>query len=138
MSDTMSQTNPTAASLPSITALRAALDYGDAKSARCTFFYDDIRHFRRKFTTSTGISGVKLRDWKDAAHQAGLTELTTSYLDQHGNGSLFWPDDKSSQNHSRLQYSTHRDRCVPHHVQPPISSPKNSTDILPRSKVSTP
>ncbi|KAK4450328.1 hypothetical protein QBC34DRAFT_297569 [Podospora aff. communis PSN243] len=98
-----------AANIPKITSLRKDLDYDDARLPRCAAFNDDTRAFRRKFKTSRGVNGVDLHDWKSEATQAGLNEMTTSYLDRQGNGQLFWPDDRSSQNYNKYQYSKHRD-----------------------------
>ncbi|KAI1079008.1 hypothetical protein F5B20DRAFT_189652 [Whalleya microplaca] len=95
----------TAASLPKITTLRHELDYGDAGSDRCAAFYDDVRAFRKKFHTRNGIPGINLHDWKSQEHQSGLSEMTVAYLDTHGNGPLFWPDDPSAANFNKLQYS---------------------------------
>lgn len=94
-----------AASIPSITTLRKELDYGDPQSPRCAAFYDDTRAFRKKFITSRGVAGPELHDWKSREGQAALTEMTLAYLDKEGNGRLFWPDDKSSANYNKYQYS---------------------------------
>jgi hypothetical protein len=101
-----------AASVPRtrISELRHELDYGDSKLPRCSAFNDDVRAFRKKFLTSSGLRGLELHDWKSSAHQAGLSEMTTAYLDHGGNGSLFWPDDVSSPRYNTLQYSKHRPR----------------------------
>ncbi len=72
---------------------------------RCSAFSDDVRAFRKKFTTSTGVTGLALYDWKSDDHQAGLTEMTRAYLESSGNGPLFWPDDASAANHNILHYS---------------------------------
>ncbi|KAK0619518.1 hypothetical protein B0T14DRAFT_209706 [Immersiella caudata] len=98
-----------AANIPKITSLRKDLDYDDARLPRCAAFNDDTRAFRRKFKTSRGTNGVDLHDWRSEATQAGLDEMTTAYLDKQGNGQLFWPDDRSSQNYNKYQYSRHRD-----------------------------
>ncbi|KAL2126764.1 hypothetical protein VTI74DRAFT_279 [Chaetomium olivicolor] len=94
-----------AANIPSITALRNELDYGDARLPRCAAFYDDTRAFRKKFITSRGVAGTELHDWRSRDGQAALTEMTLAYLDKEGNGSLFWPDDKSSDKYNKYQYS---------------------------------
>ncbi len=94
-----------AARIPSITALRSELDYGDQKLRRCAAFYDDTRAFRKKFQTSHGIAGADLYDWKSPEGQAGLTQMTCAYLDTEKNGRLFWPDDETSPNYNRYQYT---------------------------------
>ena len=94
-----------AARIPSITALRNELGYGDQKLPRCAAFYDDTRAFRKKFRTSHGIAGVDLHDWKSPEGQTGLTQMTFAYLDKEGNGGLFWPDDEASPNYNRYQYT---------------------------------
>jgi hypothetical protein len=94
-----------AASIPNITALRTALDYGDPRLPRCATFNDDTRAFRRKFRTSRGVAGVDLHDWKSRDGQAGLNEMTIAYLEKEGSGLMFWPDDISSPNYNKYQYS---------------------------------
>jgi hypothetical protein len=93
-----------AASVPNITTIREMLDYGDAKLARCDVFYDDMRTFRKKYKPGGGLSGVDLQDWGSKEHQAGLTRMTEAYLDEGGNGSIFWPDDASPYK-NKLRYS---------------------------------
>ncbi|KAK4251356.1 hypothetical protein C7999DRAFT_28086 [Corynascus novoguineensis] len=102
---TSSSSSIFAANIPSITALRNALDYGDPHLPRCAAFYDDTRAFRKKFKTSRGVPGADLHDWKSRDGQAALTEMTVAYLEKEGNGMLFWPDDKSSDNYNKYQYS---------------------------------
>lgn len=100
-----------AANIPNITNLRNELGYGDARLPRCVTFYADTRAFRRRFTTSNGVNGVDLYDWKSLAGQAGLDEMTTAFLDNTGNGPLYWPDDESSKDYyNKYQYSKDRDR----------------------------
>ncbi|KAJ4288230.1 hypothetical protein N0V88_007419 [Collariella sp. IMI 366227] len=38
--------------------------------------------------------------------------MTTSYLDKEGNGLVFWPDDKTSPNYNKYQYSKDRPRIT--------------------------
>ncbi|KAM0813072.1 hypothetical protein AB5N19_13063 [Seiridium cardinale] len=99
-----------ATSLPNITSLREGLDYGNSHLTRCNVFYDDVRGFRKKFHTSTGLPGPDLHNWKLKEHQAGLDEMTAAYLDRDGNGLLYWPDSSSSANFNKLQYSKDRTR----------------------------
>ncbi|KAK9414764.1 hypothetical protein SUNI508_10882 [Seiridium unicorne] len=99
-----------ATSLPNITSLREDLDYGNSHLTRCNVFYDDVRGFRKKFHTSTGLPGPDLHNWKLKEHQAGLDEMTAAYLDRDGNGPLYWPDSSSSANFNKLQYSKDRTR----------------------------
>src|SRR4051812_1556135 len=99
-----------AASIPNITALRQQLDYGEPSLPRCVGFYDDIRVFRKKFHTASGIPGMDLHDWKSRKHHDGLDEMTNAYLDKEGNGILFWPDDDTSPNHNKYSYVAHRSR----------------------------
>ncbi|KAK6071721.1 hypothetical protein SCUP515_07725 [Seiridium cupressi] len=101
-----------ATSLPNITSLREGLDYGNSHLTRCNVFYDDVRGFRKKFHTSTGLPGPDLHNWKLKEHQAGLDEMTAAYLDRDGNGPLYWPDSSSSANFNKLHYSKDRTRCV--------------------------
>jgi hypothetical protein len=87
--------------IPSITAQRNEVGYGDPNLPRCAAFYDDKRAFRKKFRTSHDIAGVDLHDWKSQEGQAGLTEMTVAYLDREGNGRLFWPGDRATPNYNR-------------------------------------
>ncbi|KAI1864402.1 uncharacterized protein JN550_008959 [Neoarthrinium moseri] len=100
----------TATSIPNITALRVGLDYGDPRLTRCSTFTDDLRGFRKKFVTSTGLPGPDLHEWKLKEHQAGLDEMTAAYLDRDGNGPLYWPDSETSPNYNKLRYSRDQPR----------------------------
>lgn len=100
----MTSINPT--SIPPITALRQELDYGDPQLSRCQTFYDSVRVFRKTFVSSQGWEGISIHDWRSREHQIALGEMVRSYLEQHGNGRLFWPDDKSSSRANRFNYST--------------------------------
>ncbi|RYP65280.1 hypothetical protein DL769_006359 [Monosporascus sp. CRB-8-3] len=94
-----------AANLPKITAIRETLDYGDPELTRCAAFTADVRAFRKKFTTKSGLPGTSLYDWRSPEHQRGLNEMTEDYLERAGNGAMWWPDDTSAPNHNKLQYS---------------------------------
>jgi hypothetical protein len=93
-----------AANIPTITALREKLNYGNTRLDRCAAFNDDVKAFRRKFRTNAGLSGASLHDWKSPIHQQALTEMTEAFLNQ-GNGLLYWPDDEASSNANSLRYS---------------------------------
>ncbi|RYP31159.1 hypothetical protein DL767_005912 [Monosporascus sp. MG133] len=97
--------NIPAANLPKITAIRETLDYGDPELTRCAAFTADVRAFRKKFTTKSGLPGTSLYDWRSPEHQCGLKEMTEDYLERTGNGPMWWPDDTSAPNHNKLQYS---------------------------------
>ncbi|RYP03867.1 hypothetical protein DL764_004846 [Monosporascus ibericus] len=75
------------------------------KLTRCAAFTADVRAFRKKFTTKTGLPGTSLYDWRSPEHQYGLAEMTEDYLERAGNGPMWWPDDTSAPNHNKLQYS---------------------------------
>jgi len=94
-----------ASSIPTITALREQLDYGDSHLSRCNAFYDDVRTFRKRYRTHDGSSGISLYNWKSPEHQAGLKEMTEAYLDKEGNGALYWPDGDTDPNRNKLRYS---------------------------------
>ncbi|KAG6368566.1 hypothetical protein INS49_002779 [Diaporthe citri] len=96
--------NPTA--IPSITDLRKELDYGDQQSSRCQAFYDSVRVFRKTFISSQGWDGSSIHDWKSREHQTALGEMVRSYLELHGNGRVFWPDDNSQSRANKYKYST--------------------------------
>lgn len=92
--------------IPSITDLRQKLDYGHAHQQRDIMFYNTVRSYIFNFTSSEGIPGSDLLRWKYSSHQTGLLEMTSQFLDQDAKGPFFWPDDPSSPNHGKLQYST--------------------------------
>lgn len=98
-----------ASSIPTITNLRRQLEYGEPRLSRCKIFYDDVRAFRKKYCTHDGFSGISLHVWKLPEHQAGLTNLTEAYLDEQGNGTLYWPDDDASIYRNKLRYSQDHD-----------------------------
>ncbi|KZL69530.1 hypothetical protein CI238_00722, partial [Colletotrichum incanum] len=99
-----SSINPTA--VPSITALRQHLNYGDAKVSQCQAFYDDLRAYRKKFVSSHGLEGSGLHDWKSRDHQLALGEMTRAFLERDGNGRRYWPDDEGSPHYNGLRYSS--------------------------------
>lgn len=100
----MASINPT--SIPSITALRQDLNYGDAKLPRCQAFYEDVRLFRKKYISSQGLEGGSLHEWKLREHQNALGEMTRAFLDRDGNGRHYWPDDETSPRYNGLKYSS--------------------------------
>ena len=103
--------------IPKIKALRSELDYGDPSIPRALAFINDINAFRRKFKTALGVDGDALHNWKDQATHLGLDEMVDAYLEREGNGQLFWPDDQSSKNYNKYQYSKDGDQYVtPDHV----------------------
>jgi hypothetical protein len=65
--------------------------------------------YRKKFKTANGTPGTDIYEWKEAADQAQLDEITTAYLDIAGNGHVFWPKDSSSANFNSLEYSKDRE-----------------------------
>jgi hypothetical protein len=93
--------------IPKITDLRDQLRYGDARLLRCSAFSDDLRVFRRRYS-SKGIRGADLWDWKSSEHQAALNDMTANFLDDQSYGELYWPSDPTSPNFNSLQYSEDR------------------------------
>lgn len=93
--------------IPSITALREVLDYGDQHLPRCKRLHDNMRYFRTTFISSKGLEGSSLIDWKSREEQAALAEMTNAFLERDGTGRQFWPDDEASDRFNRLRYSTH-------------------------------
>ncbi|KAL3295969.1 hypothetical protein RB213_011402 [Colletotrichum asianum] len=93
--------------IPSITALREVLDYGDQHLPRCKRLHDNMRYFRTTFISSKGLEGSSLIDWKSREEQAALAEMTNAFLERDGTGRQFWPDDEASDRFNRLKYSTH-------------------------------
>lgn len=96
-----------AARVPKIRILRKQLGYGDETLGRCQAFIDDMRVFRKLFVTKGGVQGHMLYEWRSNDDRLGLTEMTLEYLEVHGNGAKFWPDEKASHFYNKLQYSTH-------------------------------
>ncbi|OHE95988.1 hypothetical protein CORC01_08681 [Colletotrichum orchidophilum] len=96
--------NPT--SIPSITNLREQLDYGDPHLPRCQAFYDSVRVFRKTFVTNQGWEGSTIHEWRSREHRSALSEMARAYLERHGNGQLFWPDDDAQGRANKLKYST--------------------------------
>ncbi|KAI0160815.1 hypothetical protein GGR57DRAFT_456342 [Xylariaceae sp. FL1272] len=97
-------TLPAATNVPKITAIRQELGYGDIGSIRYNAFIDDVRVFRKKFKTTTGLPGVCFVDWKSPQHQRGLGEMVNAYLEDHGAGAQFWPDSSGTEDCSKLTY----------------------------------
>ncbi|KXH39669.1 hypothetical protein CSAL01_02993 [Colletotrichum salicis] len=96
--------NPT--SIPPITQLREQLDYGDPHLPRCQGFYDSVRVFRKNFVTSQGWEGSTIHEWRIREHRTALAEMARAYLERHGNGQLFWPDDNTQGRANKLKYSS--------------------------------
>jgi hypothetical protein len=104
---TVSPSEMAATRIPKITDLRDQLHYGDARLLRCSAFSDDLRVFRRRYS-SKGIRGADLWDWKSSEHQAALNDMTANFLDDQSYGELYWPSDPTSPNFNSLQYSEDR------------------------------
>jgi hypothetical protein len=79
-----------AARIPRIGALRNALGFNDPKSERSSAFIDDIRLFRKKYYTSSGLCGSSLHNWTSKNHQSELEKMAYTYLKEYG--SEFWPN----------------------------------------------
>ncbi|WQF75110.1 hypothetical protein CDEST_00124 [Colletotrichum destructivum] len=92
--------------IPSITILRQNIDYCDQTLPRCKKLHETMRYFRASFTSSKGMEGNSLIDWKSTKQQAALTEMTNAFLERDGMGRHFWPDDETSDRFNRLKYST--------------------------------
>lgn len=98
-----------AVEIPRITELRRMIDYDDTSLPRSKILMEDLRTFRKKFTTSQGRRGMDLINWKDERDKAELLEMTRDYLLRDGNGILFWPDDPALSNYNKLQWSKSKD-----------------------------
>ena len=93
-----------ASHVPSITALRRKLGYGDSGLPRYKAFCEDTRAFTKKFRTSSGVAGTSLHNWK--LDQDALWGVATAYLDKEG--LCFWPDNETDPNYNEYQHSEHR------------------------------
>lgn len=109
------------ASIPPITQLREQLDYGDSHLPRCQAFYDSVRVFRKTFVTSQGWEGSTIHDWRVRDHRNALAEMSRAYLERHGNGQLFWPDDNTNGRANKLKYSADGTRLVTSKTRMPDS-----------------
>ncbi|KAF4784844.1 hypothetical protein HER10_EVM0013166 [Colletotrichum scovillei] len=94
------------ASIPPITQLREQLDYGDPHLPRCQAFYDSVRAFRKTYETSQGWEGNTIHEWRIREHRSALAEMARAFLELHGNGQLFWPDDNTKGKANKFKYST--------------------------------
>ncbi|TDZ49765.1 hypothetical protein CTRI78_v007871 [Colletotrichum trifolii] len=65
-----------------------------------------MRYFRGSFTSSKGLEGHSLIDWKSKKQQAALVEMTNAFLERDGMGRQFWPGDETSDRFNSLKYST--------------------------------
>lgn len=80
-------TNQTA--IPSVTALRAQLGYGDAKKEMFTKFKNAMLSSRDVFVSDGGLHGKDLIDWKSRDQQNALSKMVQSFLDRDGNPQRF-------------------------------------------------
>ncbi|KAF4882034.1 hypothetical protein CGCF415_v009889 [Colletotrichum fructicola] len=100
-------TNQTA--IPSVTALRAQLGYGDAKKEMFTKFRNAMASSRDVFVSDGGLNGKDLIDWKSRDQQNALSKMVQSFLDRDGNPQRFWPDDGALDT-TKLKFSTDQNR----------------------------
>ncbi|KAH6990791.1 hypothetical protein BKA56DRAFT_216773 [Ilyonectria sp. MPI-CAGE-AT-0026] len=96
--------------IPNIRTLRAELDCARVGQRRDVNFYNSVCSYLFTFTSTLGFKGTDLTRWKAPAHQKGLLELTRRFLEDDGNGAIFWPDDPKSPDYRSLQYSKDADR----------------------------
>ncbi|KAL0765265.1 hypothetical protein CaCOL14_012014 [Colletotrichum acutatum] len=102
-----SSINPT--SIPSISALRRQLGYGDSDVAKdqSMSFQHTVRAFRKTFVTRQGYEGSAMYEWKSSEHQSALEEMVQAFLDRDGNGARLWPDENAQGSAKQLKYSRH-------------------------------
>jgi len=96
-----------ASHIPNIKTLRKELGYGNPKQIQYRMFYEYTSFFQKMYKTSNGTLGLELHNWRSEATQIGLSEMTTAFLEDEGNGSIFWHDERSSEYYNTLQYSKH-------------------------------
>ncbi|KAH8900616.1 hypothetical protein GQ53DRAFT_129643 [Thozetella sp. PMI_491] len=87
-----------------ISVLRDKIDYGDRSEPRFAALNGALKVCAARFRTNSGIPGVDLVDWRDRAHQAGLDEMTSDFLDLQGKGLQFWPDTPASPYYNKYSY----------------------------------
>ncbi|KAH6960798.1 hypothetical protein DER45DRAFT_172245 [Fusarium avenaceum] len=101
--------------IPHLTALRKTLGYDNPGQQEDIAFKRAIKEQLGAFVSSGDkISGYKLTKWTNPSHQRGLLEITKDFLDNKGNGPLFWPDRHSSTDTRPLEYSkdSKKIRCL--------------------------
>ncbi|KAH7001609.1 hypothetical protein EDB80DRAFT_97571 [Ilyonectria destructans] len=96
--------------IPNIRTLRAELDCAHVGQRRDVNFYNSVCSYMFTFKSTHGLKGTELTRWKAPPHQKGLLELTRRFLEDDGNGAIFWPDDSTSPEYRSLQYSKDADR----------------------------
>lgn len=99
--------------IPHLTALRKTLGYDNPGQQEDIAFKRAIKEQLGTFVSSGDkISGYKLTKWTSPSHQRGLLEITKDFLDNKGNGPLFWPDRHSSTDTRPLEYSKDSKKSV--------------------------
>lgn len=98
---------PSATSIPSVSALRQSLDYGDPSLGRVKAFISDLRSFTQRYMTSLGIRGSDIIDWRSPEHGEALREVTNAWLEEVNCGVIYWPHDPNHANFNRYQYLLH-------------------------------
>ncbi|KAM0442466.1 hypothetical protein ACHAQK_004159 [Fusarium lateritium] len=92
-------------SIPRLSDLRQTLGHGNRGRQEDIAFKKAIREQLAAFVSSgDNLPGYKLTKWTDPSHQRGLLEITKDFLDNKGNGPIFWPDSHSSANTRPLEY----------------------------------
>ncbi|KAM0209176.1 hypothetical protein ACHAQD_000958 [Fusarium lateritium] len=92
-------------SIPRLSDLRQTLGHGNRGKQEDIAFKKAIREQLAAFVSSgDSLPGYKLTKWTDPSHQRGLLEITKDFLDNKGNGPIFWPDSHSSANTRPLEY----------------------------------
>ena len=95
---------PSATSIPSISALRQSLDYGDPSLARVNVFILDLRVFTQRYITSTGLRGSEIIEWRSPDQREALCEVTNAWLEEANSGVTYWPHEKNHPNFNKYKY----------------------------------
>jgi hypothetical protein len=112
MADRFFKTTKTS-SIPLLTVLRKSLGYGVPGKQEDIAFKNAIKEQLGNFVSSGDkLPGYKLTKWTHPSHQRGLLEITKDFLDNKGNGPLFWPNRHSSTDTRLLEYSKDSKRLV--------------------------
>ncbi|KAK1594629.1 uncharacterized protein LY79DRAFT_549267 [Colletotrichum navitas] len=97
-------------SVPTKLALRRELEYGNRGLSKYAELTKRIREFPDTFSSSKGLSGRSLTDWKSPEHQDALGEMAGAFLEHRNNGSFFWPDYEPADQPGSLKYSVDREK----------------------------
>ncbi|KPM41454.1 hypothetical protein AK830_g5056 [Neonectria ditissima] len=97
----------TVKNLPAIPVLCKNLGYEPSSQPRYRNFFAAVSAHSETIIP-TGTKGPEFLRWGNRDHQKWLKKGTTDFLDAHGHGEFYWPENPLAENYGKLQYKKDR------------------------------